>query len=189
MNAIALLKADHRRLKELFRSYEQLGERAHRSRQRVVEQISQELAVHSNIEETVFYPQVRQLVPKTEDEVLESLEEHHIVKWTLSELEKMHPGDERYNAKVTVLMENVRHHILEEEHEFFPQVARTLSRAELEQIGDELEAARAVAPTRPHPRAPDEPPGNIIAAAASAPIDAVLQGTKTAARRLVRRRG
>jgi hypothetical protein len=101
----------------------------------------------------------------------------------------MHPGDERYNAKVTVLMENVRHHILEEEHEFFPQVARTLSRAELEQIGDELEAARAVAPTRPHPRAPDEPPGNIIAAAASAPIDAVLQGTKTAARRLVRRRG
>lgn len=187
MNAITLLKDDHRRIKQLFRDYQRLGDRAAKSRQKVVQDIIRELAVHSNIEEVVFYPQVRARVKNVEDDVLESLEEHHIVKWTLSELEKMQPSDERYNAKVTVLIENVKHHIEEEEQDLFPRVSKALSRQDLNEIGDELNNATVVAPIRPHPRAPDEPPGNVIAAAAAMPMDVVIEGTKTAARRLAKR--
>jgi len=187
MNAITLLKDDHRRVKQLFREYERLGPRAKRSRQRVVQAFTRELAVHSNIEETVFYPQVRAHIHRAEDEVLEGLEEHHIVKWTLSELEKMDPDDERYDAKVRVLMESVRHHIGEEESDMFPKVRSALSRAELERMGEELEQAKSVAPDRPHPRAPDEPPANIAAAAIAMPMDVVIGGAKHAVARIAGR--
>ncbi|MFN2582352.1 MAG: hemerythrin domain-containing protein [Candidatus Dormibacteria bacterium] len=171
MNAITVLKDDHKRIKELFRRYERLGNGARKSKQRLVEQMTRELAEHSSIEETVFYPECRSRVPDADGDVLESLEEHHIVKWTLDELSKSTPADERYDAKVRVLMENVRHHIDEEEHELFPEVARQLTRRELSEIGESLQAARAIAPTRPHPRAPDEPPGNLVATIASTPLD------------------
>jgi len=180
-DAIALLKNDHRTVKQLFREFKAAGERAHASRRRIVEKIITELSVHAGIEETVFYPQVRKRVPKAEDEILESLEEHHIVKTTLSELEKMEPKDERYQAKVTVLIESVEHHIREEETELFPDVRQSFSRAELVELGDELDAARSVVPKRPHPHAPDEPPGNIAALAVSTPADIVVQGVKRAA--------
>ncbi|MBV9100178.1 MAG: hemerythrin domain-containing protein [Candidatus Dormibacteraeota bacterium] len=184
MNAIALLRDDHRRVKQLFREYERLGPRAKRAKQRIVQEFSRELAVHSNIEEVVFYPQVREHVQRAEDEVLEGLEEHHIVKWTLSELEKMRPEDERYDAKVRVLMESVRHHIDEEERELFPRVRAAVSRAELNEMGEKLQQAKAAAPTRPHPRAPDEPPANVVAAAISAPMDVVMDGAKHAVSRV-----
>ena len=173
MNAITMLKDDHKRIKDLFRRYEKLGDGAHKTKARLVEHISRELTEHSAIEETVFYPESRRLVPESVDEVLESLEEHHIVKWTLDELAKMPPSDERYDAKVTVLMENVRHHIREEEQELFREVGRALTRAQLSELGEALRAARAIAPKRPHPKAPDEPPANLVAALATAPIDAV----------------
>ena len=85
------------------------------------------LSKHAAIEEQVFYPEVRRAVSSLGDEVLEALEEHHVVKWTLSELEGMTPEDERFQAKVTVLMENVRHHVREEERDLFPQVRKAMS--------------------------------------------------------------
>ena len=84
--------------------------------------------MHAAIEEQVFYPVARATVPDTEDIALESLEEHHIVKWVLSELDGMDPAAERFDAKVTVLIENVRHHVEEEESEFFPKVRDELGR-------------------------------------------------------------
>ena len=92
--------------------------------------------MHAAIEEQVFYPVARMTVPSTEDIALESLEEHHIVKWVLSELDGLDPHDERFDAKVTVLIENVRHHVKEEEQEFFPKVRTKLSRSELADLGD-----------------------------------------------------
>ena len=80
------------------------------------------LSVHAAIEEQVFYPEVRRAAPSLDDEVLEALEERHIVKWTLAELDSMTPKDERSQAKVTVLVESVRHHVREEERDLFPQV-------------------------------------------------------------------
>jgi hemerythrin superfamily protein len=166
MDAITLLKADHKSVQALFRKYEQLGERAHKSKRATVERISRELSIHAAIEEKVIYPAARAAL---DDDaiVLESLEEHLIVKWELAALADLDPSDERYDAKVTVLIENVRHHVKEEESEFFPKLRSALSRSELAELGEALERAKKTAPTRPHPMLPDEPPGNLVAGAAA----------------------
>ena len=127
MDAITLLKDDHRSLERLFKRYEQAGDRAFVEKRALVDRIIEELSRHAAIEEQLFYPVARATVPGTDDIALESLEEHHIVKWVLSELERMDPTDERFDAKVTVLIENVRHHV-EEESEFFPKVRDELGR-------------------------------------------------------------
>ncbi|MBA3552710.1 MAG: hemerythrin domain-containing protein [Actinobacteria bacterium] len=172
MDAIKVLKDDHKTVEGLFKKFESAGDRAHKTKRRLVDQIITELSVHTAIEEQVFYPGVRASVSKAEDLVLESLEEHHIVKWTLSELENMDPQDERFDAKVTVLMESVRHHVKEEEKEMFPKVRKAMKPADLKDLGARLEQSKAAAPTRPHPRAPDEPPGNLVAGPAGAVVDA-----------------
>ncbi len=183
-SALAILVDDHREVEALFTKFEGLGERAHKSREAVVGKMIAALSMHASIEETVFYPEVRLRVTGVNGEVLEALEEHHIVKWTLSELESMRSEDERYEAKVTVLMESVRHHVKEEERDLFPQVRKALSRAELEELGRRLTAAKKAAPTRPHPRSPDTPPSNIVAAALTAPLDAAANVVGAAADRV-----
>jgi len=180
-DAIALLKADHREVEAMFSRFEGLGERAQKTKSDIVQRIIEALSVHAVIEEQVFYPAVRKAVSDLNDEVLEALEEHHVVKWTLSELEKMSPQDERFDAKVSVLTEAVRHHVREEEKDMFPQVRKALSGAQLQDLADRLRAAKASAPTRPHPRSPDEPPGNVVTAAITAPLDAAANVAQTAA--------
>jgi hypothetical protein len=86
----------------------------------------------------------------------------------------MDPEDERYKAKVTVLIESVRHHIEDEEGEMFPKIREALGRKRLVEIGEALEAARKTAPTHPHPKAPDTPPGNLIGGPALAIKDRVI---------------
>jgi hemerythrin superfamily protein len=171
MNALTLLTADHKTVEALFKEFEGLGERASARKKQIVGKIIKELSIHSAIEEMVFYPAVRAAVEDAEDEILESLEEHHIVKWTLSELEKMSPDDERFDAKVKVLMESVRHHVKEEQTELFPRVREVMERSELADLGEALAQAKKVAPTHPHPRAPDSPPANLVAGSGAALVD------------------
>lgn len=172
-DALALLKADHQRVSDLFDKFEGLGDRAHKTREATVHTIIEELSVHAGIEETVFYPALRErIAADDEDQVLEALEEHHIVKFLLSELQSLPSEDERYTAKVTVLRELVDHHVEEEESEMFKQARGAFSRTELADLGDELAAARSSAPKRAHPEAPDTPPGNVIANVITAPLDA-----------------
>jgi hemerythrin superfamily protein len=192
MDAISLLKADHKTVEQLFKRFEKAGDRAHREKRNVVDRIIEELSVHAAIEEQLFYPVARATVPQSEDIALESLEEHHIVKWVLSELEGMAPEDERFDPKVTVLIENVRHHVKEEEGEFFPMVRDELGRAALNDLGEALAAAKPNAPTRPHPRAADTPPGNLVTGAAAGVADRIgdtvsglAQGSVTAVSDLV----
>ena len=166
-----LLRNDHKAVKRLFRQFEKAGDAAHVTKRRLVDDMIRELAIHAAIEENLFYPTVREFVPETEDNVLESLEEHHIVKWTLSELEKMDLDHERFDAKVTVLIESVEHHATEEEEEFFPKVRKGMGRKALDELGTRMEKAKKAAPTRPHPKAPDEPPGSIVAGIVAAIAD------------------
>ena len=91
MDAITLLKNDHKTVEQLFKRFEKAGDRALAEKRKIVERIVEELSMHAAIEEQVFYPVVRRTVDDTHDEVLESLEEHHIVKWMLSELEASTP--------------------------------------------------------------------------------------------------
>ena len=162
-DAITSLREDHRRVEKLFKEFEKLQKNdAPASRKRaVVEQMIEELSVHATVEEQLFYPAVRADVEEAEDVVLEGLEEHHIVKWTLSELAGMNGDEERFDAKVTVLMESVRHHVEEEEGEMFPKVREAIGRKDLVALYEQMEEARAKAPAQPRPKAPDEPPANL----------------------------
>jgi hemerythrin superfamily protein len=175
VDAITLLKTDHKTVEKLFKAFEKAGDRAVKTKADTVKSIIEELSVHAAIEEQIFYPAIRSDVPDTNDEVLEALEEHHIVKWVLSELESMTPTDERFDAKVTVLIENVRHHVAEEETELFPTVRKALGRKRLTELGDAMEAAKKTAPTRPHPRASDTPPGNVVQGVVAGAVDKVRE--------------
>jgi hemerythrin superfamily protein len=183
MDAITLLKSDHRAVGALFRKYEGAGKGAIHEKQQLAKQIIKELSIHTSIEEQLFYPAVRQLSEKINDQVLEALEEHHGAKATLAELERMTPEDERFDAKMTVLIEGVRHHVQEEEEDLFPKVRKLMARETLLAIGEALEQAKGVAPTHPHPMAPDTPPGNVISEALAAILDSemVRRGPKRSA--------
>jgi hemerythrin superfamily protein len=173
MDAITLLKKDHEAVEALFKRFEKAGDTAFVEKRAVVDRIIEELSIHAAVEEQLFYPVTRATVPETEDIALESLEEHHIVKWVLSELDSMDPEDERFDPKVTVLIENVRHHVEEEEEEYFPKVRDELGRKALGDLGDAMAAAKKAAPTHPHPRSPDTPPGNLVVGTAAGMADRV----------------
>lgn len=173
MDAITLLKDDHKTVEQLFKRFEKAGERAFVEKRRVVDRIIEELSVHAAIEEQYFYPVARATVPDTEDIALESLEEHHVVKWLLSELDGMDPEAERFDAKVTVLIENVRHHVDEEESDFFPKVREALGRKALTDLGDTMVEAKKTAPTHPHPQMPDDAPANGVAGTIAGVADRV----------------
>ena len=181
MDAIAVLKHDHRTVDELFSKFEKAGPHAYATKRKLVDRIIRELSTHAAIEEQIFYPAVRHTLGQTEDQVLEALEEHHLVKLTLAELEKLDARDERFDAKVTVLIENVRHHVKEEEGEMFPTVRKGVTPSSLRQLGEDLQRAKGSVPDRPHPNAPDESPADAIASAGAM----VLDGAKDAASALV----
>ena len=180
MDAITMLKADHKTVEDMFKKYEALGPRAMKGRRDIVDRIIRELSMHATTEEVVFYPAVREMAEKNDikDMVLEALEEHHVLKWTLKELEGMDPAHERFDAKMSVLMESVRHHVKEEEKELFPAVRKMFDRTQLADLGNAMADVKKAAPTRPHPKAPDEPPGNIVAGAAAAIADRTLEAGK-----------
>ena len=171
MDAITLLKQDHKAVKQLFTQFDKLGDSAYTKKRQIVDKIIEELSIHAAIEEQVFYPAARAAVEEARNCVLESLEEHHIVKWLLSELDGLDPKAERFDAKVTVLKENVLHHAEEEESDLFPQVRAAMGRKALQDLGERLELAKKTAPNRPHPKAPDEPPANLVTGPVTAVAD------------------
>lgn len=148
-DAIVLLKDDHKTVEQLFKKFEQAGDNALVTKRKLVDSIIEELTVHAFIEETIFYPAARAAVPETEDHVLESVEEHHVVVWMLSELTDLPAAAENFDAKVTVLIENVRHHVEEEEQEWFPQVRAAMGRKQLRELGESMIAAKPDAPRDP----------------------------------------
>lgn len=182
MNALTLLKQDHGNVEELFRQFESASPTDTDELLRIRDKLIEHLSKHAAIEELVFYPAVRaKLGEDNSFPVLEGLEEHHIVKLTLSELEKMAPSDERFRPKLTVLMESVRHHVQEEEDDIFPAVRDAFTVEELNTLGEEMETMKEVAPTRGHPFLPDEPPLNVLI---GLPV-ALVDRTVTAARQFV----
>lgn len=148
-DALVLLKKDHQEIRKLFRDFERAGENANARKGQIVKKIIELLTVHTYIENEVVYPRVRDLLPELEDDVLESYEEHHVADVLVSELYAMKPTNERYTAKTTVLIENVTHHMEEEEQEWFPKVREGLGRKALQAMGEELLAAKKKAPKKP----------------------------------------
>jgi hemerythrin superfamily protein len=148
-----MLKKDHRKVEELFDQFESADDS--RSRARIVEETLRELTIHAKLEESLIYPAIRE---KLDDDDLmdEALEEHHVAHVLINELNRMTPGDERYDAKFTVLGENIKHHVKEEEGTMFPQAEKAeldweeLSRKAMER--KEALMARKDGASAPHKR-------------------------------------
>ncbi|MFG2749504.1 hemerythrin domain-containing protein [Streptomyces xanthophaeus] len=149
MDGIVLLKEDHKTVEKLFKQFEKADDDAYAAKRKIADQVIEELTVHTWIEEEIFYPAAREAAPDTKDHVLESIEEHHVVLWMLSELKDLDASDERFDAKMSVLMENVRHHVEEEEKEWFPDVRKAMGRNRLTELGEQMETAKRRAPGHP----------------------------------------
>jgi hemerythrin superfamily protein len=135
-DAIALLIADHREVSEMFEQFEQLGDRATTSKEKLKDKICKALIAHTTIEEEIFYPAVRAKIEEGEDLVDEAVVEHASAKDLIKQLQEMQPDDELYDAKVKVLGEQVEHHVKEEEKEMFPKVKK--SGLDLLALGQEM---------------------------------------------------
>lgn len=144
MDAIAMLKADHDKVKELLTELESTTERGVKRRTELFTTIKEELTVHEVIEEEVFYPALK-AHPKAKDIVLEAYEEHHVVDVLMGELSALDVSDETWGAKALVMKENIEHHIQEEEGEMFRQARRVFDAAELRELGDRMAARKETA--------------------------------------------
>ena len=134
MNPLTLLRKDHREVKDLLK---QASDADTAQKQKLFEQIKSELQVHEAIEEEIFYPALKEH-PKTKELALEAYEEHHVVDQVMSELDALSPDDEAWEAKFSVMEENLKHHINEEEREMFEQAEKVFSDDELEQLGEQM---------------------------------------------------
>jgi hemerythrin superfamily protein len=167
-NGVDLLIADHRTAERLF---SQFSTTVGAARENVVGELIRELSVHAAVEEQVLYPVARREVPDAAELVDHSLEEHQEVKETLASLEKMDPSTPEAAQLVEQLVSSVREHVQEEETQLFPKLRAKVSEERLDEMGDAIQKAKGMAPTHPHPRAPNTPPGNIVAGAAAAVVD------------------
>lgn len=141
MDAIELLKKDHEKVSGIFEKLEPTTERAVKTREELFTQLKQELDIHAQIEEQIFYPAIKE-AEETHDITLEAYEEHHVVKQLLAELDELAKDDETWGAKLTVLKENVEHHVEEEEGEMFPSAKKVLSSEQIEALGERMQAAK-----------------------------------------------
>ena len=148
-DALVLLRNDHKEMRKLFRQFQAAGDNATATKGRLVKKMIELLTVHTYIENEVMYPRVREMLPELEADVLESYEEHHVADVLVMELAMMKATDERFTAKTTVLIENVTHHMEEEEQEWFPKVREGLGRKALQEMGADLLAAKKKAPRKP----------------------------------------
>jgi hemerythrin superfamily protein len=139
MNAIELLKADHDVVEGLFKEVEATENKT--KHKQLFKKIKAELDVHTHIEEKIFYPRILKL-KEVKDITLEGIEEHHQAKMFLREIPKLPGTSERFDPKLAVLMEDIRHHVKEEENEMFPKVQKLVKEEELEKIGAAMDAEK-----------------------------------------------
>ena len=140
-NAIALLKEDHKKVKQLFDQFEKAKDSS--QKEKIAEEAIKELKVHTAIEEEIFYPSLRSALKDEEDDqdlLSEAAEEHRVAKTIIEALDEMDPSDSDYEAKFSVLAEAVRHHIKEEEGDLFPDAKD--ANVDLDELGEKLQARK-----------------------------------------------
>ncbi|MDT4965921.1 MAG: hypothetical protein QOJ64_658 [Acidobacteriota bacterium] len=142
MDAFELLKKDHEKVSGIFEKLEPTTERGVKTREELFAQLKSELDIHAKVEEEIFYPAIKE-AKETHDITLEAFEEHKVVKGLLAELDALAKDDETWGAKFTVLKENVEHHVEEEEGEMFKSARKVLTKEQIEELGERMEAAKA----------------------------------------------
>jgi hemerythrin-like domain-containing protein len=156
MDAIKFLTQQHREVEKLFEQFEKLGDGAKKSKLQLCQKISDALAVHATIEEKIFYPATKDA--RTEELLQEAVEEHLSAKRIIADLVERDDIDEEAEAKLSVLQEQIEHHVEEEEKELFPKVRKALDAERLDELGDELQemASELQAQGAPRMQVPDE---------------------------------
>jgi hemerythrin-like domain-containing protein len=144
MDALALLREDHRKVKAMLSELETTTERGVKTRTELFARLKAELTVHEIIEEEIFYPTLKQH-PKAKEIVLEGYEEHDVVDHLMGELAELPVDDETWGPKAKVMIENIEHHIEEEEGEMFEKARQVFDRAELADLGAAMEERKAEA--------------------------------------------
>ncbi|MCK2215734.1 hemerythrin domain-containing protein [Actinomadura sp. ATCC 31491] len=170
-DVISVLVTDHREVEQMFTELEgmrgAIGERP----KLLAENVVIELVRHSVAEEEHLYPAVRQHVTGGDKIADHEIAEHAEAERTMKDLERLEPGDEEFWPTLDRLMTEIRHHVREEEDDLFPRLREACSQEELEELGAKVERAKKTAPTRPHPSAPDTPPGNKLLAPGTGLVD------------------
>jgi hemerythrin superfamily protein len=152
---------DHREVEEMFRQLEG-GVPEPQERRALVDKVIIELVRHSVAEEQFLYPAARRMLPDGEETVERELNDHATAERTMSRLHGMDPTDPEFEPLLRELMDEIRHHVHDEESMLLPRLSTAAGLEETERLGGMIAAAKKVAPTRPHPDAPDTPPGNIM---------------------------
>src|SRR4030095_696972 len=156
MDVVKLIRQDHRFVRSLFRKFRGADRRT--QKQKLGQQIIEELSVHAGVEEPLVSPLLREREKRLEAPVLDALEEHHAMKLVLAELDRMTPEDECYQAKLHVVAEGVEMHIEEEESQLLPRLEKLFDRDERRELGGQMSELKLLAPNPPPPRAPATPP-------------------------------
>jgi hemerythrin superfamily protein len=171
-NVIAVLTQDHREVEEMFAQLEIPGLDPQKRRD-IADDIIIELVRHSVAEEQFLYPAVRRALPDGDRIADKELRDHAEAERTMKELDGLDAAEARFDTLVSQLITEIRTHVLDEENSLFPRLAATCSADELQDLGRKVTAAKQVAPTRPHPGAPDRPPLNKLLGPGTGLVDRV----------------
>lgn len=169
MDAIELLTEQHRRVDRAFGEFSSTTD-TERKRD-IARQVIRDLSVHSGIEEAAFYPTIKDALPDMTGEIDHDLKEHAEVKQLLERLEGMDPNDPDFEPTFQRVIDDTRHHVQEEENDLFPRVRQALTTEELDNLGETMRDLEDRVPTRPHPRAPQQPPANEAVGPAAGVVD------------------
>ncbi|MGW7463884.1 hemerythrin domain-containing protein [Streptomyces xantholiticus] len=169
-NIIEELTADHREVESLFNEIQQLSA-ADSQRRELADRMTIELVRHAVAEEEYLYPAVRRHVEGGATLADKEIEDHSQVERLLKDLEGAEPGQPEFETTMTRLMQTVIDHIADEEGRLFPLLQDACDTQQLNDLGDKIRQAKKVAPTRPHPAAPDTPPANKLLAPGAGLVD------------------
>jgi hemerythrin-like domain-containing protein len=158
---INVITADHREAENIFRELEaRTGGPEHR--RDLADHVIAELVRHSVAEEQYMYPTAREALPNGDEVADHELQEHAEAEQVMKELDGLDATDPRFDELLGKLISDIRHHIEDEEKDLLPKLQQTCSQEQLETLGEKVTKAKQMAPTRPHPAAPDKPPANKI---------------------------
>jgi hemerythrin superfamily protein len=167
---IDVLIEDHREVQALFRALQD-GNGDPQHRRDLADAMTAELVRHSIAEEEYLYPTAREVLPDGDKEADHEIEEHAEVERLLKELDGVDATEPRFDELTAKVIEEVGHHLEEEENDLFPRLRQACTAEQLTELGHKVQQAKKTAPTRPHPAAPDHPPYNKLLAPGAGLVD------------------
>ncbi|TNH30048.1 hemerythrin domain-containing protein [Micromonospora orduensis] len=169
-DVVDILVADHREVESLFVELESRQGTPDYRRQ-IADVVIAELVRHAVAEEAYVYPTARKVLPDGDQIAEHEIAEHSDAERTMKDLESVDPSDSRFDELLAHLTGTIRHHVRDEENDLFPRLRAAAAREELVELAAKVTAFKKVAPTRPHPGAPDHPPANKLLAPGTGMID------------------